>query len=157
MKRLILLMLSLIMTVLIVGCDNNPVSTLSYDVSGYEVNVYDDATMTVLEDTVSSTGVTVELNYYGEDEGSTGAWYSLYVYEDDKWNELEYITEENIAWIMIAYIVKQDQPSQMSLNWEELYGELSAGRYLVLKQFYNHESPGEPEEYYLACEFSITE
>jgi hypothetical protein len=155
MKKIMLIIFSLIISVAFLGCDSKRIATSSYDVDGYEVNDYDDATLSVIEDTVSSKGLTIELNYYGEDEGTTGAWYALYIYEDDKWNELEYITDENIAWVMIAYIVKRNVPSQMEINWENLYGDLSSGRYLIVKQFNNREKPGEVDMYYLACEFSI--
>jgi hypothetical protein len=43
----------------------------------------------------------------------------------------------------------------MEINWENLYGDLSSGRYLIVKQFDNREEPGEVDMYYLACEFSI--
>ncbi len=58
-------------------------------------------------------------------------------------------------WPMIAYIVEKDQASQMSIDWEWLYGDLSTGRYLIVKQFMNRRGPGDYDEYYLACEFTI--
>lgn len=155
MKKILVVILSLLFVITFTGCDKNSISTLDYDIDGYEVNEYDDANMIILEDTISSTGLTIELNYYGKDEGTTGAWYSLYVYEENKWQELEYINDENRAWIMIAYIVKKNQSNQMSINWENLYGDLSSGKYLLVKEFHNRKGPGDFDIYYLACDFTI--
>jgi len=68
---------------------------------------------------------------------------------------LPYVVEGNIGWTTIAYIVEKNRASEMSIDWEWLYGELPTGRYLIVKEFINHRGPGENDQYYLACEFTI--
>lgn len=56
---------------------------------------------------------------------------------------------------MLAYIVEKNHSSEMMVGWEWLYGELPEGRYLIVKQFTNHRAPGDNDNFYLACEFTI--
>jgi len=58
-------------------------------------------------------------------------------------------------WTSEAYIVEKNKTSEMQVNWDWLYGELSTGRYLIVKQFINHREPGDYDIYYLASEFTI--
>ncbi|MDT8337248.1 MAG: hypothetical protein RQ856_05415 [Candidatus Izemoplasmatales bacterium] len=61
--------------------------------------------------------------------------------------------------VIIVYAYKDEsknnQASQMSINWEWLYGELSTRRYLIVKQFTNYRGPDDFDNYYLAYEFTI--
>ncbi len=75
--------------------------------------------------------------------------------EIKQWVMIPYIVDGDILWTTIAYIVEKNQASQMSIDWEWLYGELSAGRYLIVKLFANYRGPGDVDNYYLACEFTI--
>jgi hypothetical protein len=127
---------------------------MSYEIDEYEVNNYSDASMVIINDSISSTGLTLELYYYGEDEGMTGNWYSIFVYENGEWNNVPWIIDE-IAWTMIGIIVYNNKAKEIEVNWETWYGELSAGRYLIVKQFMNHRGPGDYDEYHLGCEFTI--
>jgi hypothetical protein len=156
MKKILIFLIALLLTIIFTGCNNqNTISMISYEIDEYEVNDYSDANMTIIEETISNKELTIELNYFGKDEGRTGAWYTIFVYEENEWNEMSYIIDGNIGWVMIAYIVKNNQASQMSINWEWLYGELSTGRYLIVKQFTNYRGPDDFDNYYLACEFTI--
>jgi len=157
MKKIFILLVVVLILITLSSCNNqnSTITMMSYEIDEYEVNNYSDASMVILDESITSKGLTLEFNYYGEDEGTTGTWYTIFLYEDSKWNEMSYITDENIAWTMIAYIVEKNQASQMSLDWEWIYGELSTGRYLIVKQFTNHRGPGDFDNYYLACEFTI--
>jgi len=157
MKKILVLLVVVFISILLSGCnnENTKITMMSYEIDEYEVNNYSDASMVILDESITSKGLTLEFNYYGEDEGTTGTWYTIFIYEDDEWNELPYIVDGDIFWTMIAYIVEKNQASQMSIDWEWLYGELSAGRYLIVKQFSNHRGPGDFDHYYLACEFTI--
>ncbi len=157
MKRIVLLFVISLVSFVLSGCNNSntTISMMSYELDEYEVNNYSDASMIILDDSMTNIGLTLEFNYYGDDEGTTGTWYTIFIYEGNEWNELSYIIDGNVAWNLIAYIVEKNHGSQMSINWEWLYGELSAGRYLILKQFTNYRGPGELDNYYLASEFTI--
>lgn len=156
MKKTLLLFVVVYISIAILGCNSqNTITMMSYEIDEYEVNNYSDASMSILDDSISSMGLTLELNYYGENQGTTGAWYSIFIYEESNWNELSYTINDNVIWPMIAYIVEKGQASQMSIDWEWLYGDLPTGRYLIVKQFMNRRGPGDYDEYYLACEFTI--
>jgi len=157
MKRIVLLFVIFLLSIILSGCTNHNtvISMMSYELDEYEVNNYPDASMAIIDDSITNIGLTLEFNYCGEGEGTTGTWYTILLYEDDKWNALPYIVDGNISWNLIAYIVEKNRASEMSINWEWLYGELSAGRYLLVKQFTNHLGSGDNENYYLACEFNI--
>ena len=157
MKKILALLIVVFISIALSGCNkqNTTITMMSYELDEYEVNDYSDASMVISDESITSKGLLLEFNYYGEDEGTTGTWYTIFFYEDNDWNELSYITDEEVFWTMIAYIVENNQDSQMSINWEWLYGELSAGRYLIVKQFSNHRGPGDFDHYYLACEFTI--
>lgn len=156
MKKILVLFVVVFISIALSGCNSqNTITMMSYEIDEYEVNNFSDASMVILDDSISSMGLTLELNYYGEDEGTTGAWYSIYIYEDSNWNELSYAIDDNVMWPMIAYIIEKNHASQMSIDWEWLYGDLSTGRYLIVKQFMDRRGPGDYDEYYLACEFTI--
>lgn len=157
MKRIILFAVVILDAIALFGCNNqNTVITMiGYEVSQYEVNSYSGAAMTIAEDSVTSKGLTLELYYYGEDEGLTGPWFTLFRFDGDEWEELPDIVEENVFWYSIAYIVEKNHPCEMKINWEWLFGELPAGRYLVVKEFMNSRGPGDHDDYHLACEFIV--
>jgi len=139
------------------GCNdhNAVISMKSYELTEYEVNIYSDASMAIVDESVTSKGLSLEFRYGGEDEGLTGTWYALFLYDGNKWNQLPDIVDGDVGWISIAYVVKKNRASELSIDWEWLYGELPAGRYLIVKGFINHRSPGDNDQYYLACEFTI--
>ena len=157
LRRIILLFVVFFEAIVLSGCNgqNNLVSMKNYEVLEYELNNYSDASMEIVDESVSSKGLSLEFHYCGEEEGLTGTWYTLFLYNGNEWNELPYIIEGNIGWNLIAYVVEKNRASEMSIDWEWLFGELPAGRYLIVKEFTNHRGPGDNDQYYLACEFTI--
>ncbi len=157
MKKIFVLLAVVFISIALLGCNKQTptITMMSYEINEYEVNNYSDASMVISDESITSKGLLLEFNYYGEDDGTTGTWYTIFLYEDNEWNELPYIIDGNIGWNLIAYIVEKNQDSKMSINWEWLYGDLLTGRYLIVKQFMNRRGPGDFDNYYLACEFTI--
>ncbi len=157
MKKSILFLIVVLLSIVLNGCDreNMTVTTMSYELDGFIVNDYSDANMIILEDSVSSTGLSLEFRYYGDDEGAYGSWYTIFVYENDEWNELAYVVEGDVNWNLMAYIVEKNKTKEEQVQWEWLYGELPSGKYLIVKEFANHIGDGENDKYYLACDFTI--
>ena len=155
MKRIILLFVVSLSVIVLLGCANTPVTMINYEIEGLVVNNYTDAAMVIVDGSVTNTGLAIELYYYGEDEGMTGTWYSLYIYDNNEWNELPYIVDGNVAWATIAYMVEKNHAAEMKVDWEWLYGQLSPGRYLILKGFMNFREAGDYDNYVLACEFTL--
>jgi hypothetical protein len=157
LRRILILFVVLFEAIVLSGCNdqNTVVSMKNYEVLEYEINTYSDAGMVIVDESVSSKGLSLEFHYYGEDEGVTGTWYTLFLFDGNEWDELSYIIDGNVGWDLIAYIVKKNRASEMSIDWEWLYGELPAGRYLIVKEFINDHGLGENEKHYLACEFTL--
>jgi len=155
-KRMLLFFFVILEALVFLGCNNqNTYFTMEeYESTPYEVNNYSDAAMVIVEDSVTNTGLTLKLYYYGEDEGTTGTWYTLFVFNGSEWEELPDIADGNVAWYSIAYVVEKNHPCELKINWEWLFGELPPGRYLVVKEFHNSRGPGDYDEYNLACEFT---
>jgi hypothetical protein len=157
MKRIVLLFVAFLVAFVLSGCNNQntTITMMSYEIAEYEVNNYFDASMLIVTDSITNKGLSLELNYYGKDEGITGPWYTILLYEDNQWNELPYVVDGDVGWNLPAYPVEKNHSYEMAIDWEWLYGELSAGRYLIVKQFTNHRDSGDNDKYYLACEFTI--
>jgi len=129
-------------------------SITSNETSENNLNNFPDASMVVIEDTITKTGVTVEFEYTGSNQGQYGAWYSIEVYQDDQWQELPYIID-NVAFNAMAYLVETGVKKQQVIVWEWLYGELASGRYRVTINFIDHVGPGDYSEFLLSSEFEI--
>ena len=157
LRRIILLVVAFLEVIVLFGCNdqNTVVSMKNYELTEFEVNIYSDASMVIVDESVSSKGLSLEFHYYGEYEGLTGTWYTLFLFDENEWDELSYIIDENVGWNSIAFVVEKNRVSEVSIDWEWLYGELPAGRYLIVKKFLNHRGLGENDQYYLACEFTI--
>jgi len=157
MRRAIFLFVILLEALVLSGCSgqNTVVSMKNYELTEFEVNIYSDAGMVIVDESVTNKGLSLEFHYYGEDEGLTGTWYILFLYDGNEWNKVPDIVDGNIGWTTIAYIVEKNRASELSIDWEWLYGELPTGRYLIVKEFINHRSPGDNDQYYLACEFTL--
>jgi hypothetical protein len=157
LRRIILLVVAFLEVIVLFGCNdqNTVVSMKNYELTEFEVNIYSDASMVIVDESVSSKGLSLEFHYYGEDEGLTGTWYTLFLFDENEWDELSYIIDENVGWNSIAFVVEKNRVSEVSIDWEWLYGELPAGRYLIVKKFLNHRGLGKNDQYYLACEFTI--
>ncbi len=159
MRRFLFVLVVMIAAITLSGCDfqNTVVSMNSYELTEYEVNDFPDAGMDIVEESVTSKGLTLKLYYYGENEGSTGAWYTLFVDDGSGWNELPDIVDGTVSWFLIAYVVEKNRACERPIDWEWLFGELPAGRYLIVKDFLDSRGTGDYDEYYLACEFTIQE
>jgi hypothetical protein len=157
MKKISIIFVLFMTLFTFLGCvsQNNVISMMDYEINGYEVNNYANASMEVVDSSISNQGLTVLFNYSGDNNGSTGSWFSLFYYEDNVWKDPQYIVDEDVMWTSEAYIVEKNKTSEMQVNWDWLYGELSTGRYLIVKQFINHREPGDYDIYYLASEFTI--
>ena len=94
-------------TNLIVSGQDEHISMIDYEIDEYTVNNYNDASMVILDDSVSKAGLSLEIHYYGEDEGTYSSWFTIYVYQDNAWNKLDYISEEIPLWTMIGYRVEK--------------------------------------------------
>lgn len=67
-------------------------------------------------------------------ELETGSDFFLERLEDGEWEAVPYI-DPNVAWTAEGYLVPMGETVEKAVNWEWIYGELSAGEYRVCKDF----------------------
>jgi len=127
----------------------------------YLVNEYKDATMTIEEGSLSSTGATLLFeNHSAEFSYIYGAGYSLQEEVEGAWRHVPVIYEGDWGITAMAYDVVPGGTNKETLSWEVLHGKLEPGKYRVVKGISvrlsdTPEYPIDYEDYFLAVEFII--
>lgn len=106
---------------------------------------------------VTPTGLTLVCSRDGgftDAEIISGSWYTVEQREGDTWAELPYLLD-NVGWTEEGWIIAPDTSTEWAVDWEWLYGELSAGEYRIGKEFMISHSPGDYEKTVLYAEFFI--
>ena len=114
----------------------------------------------VLEvDNVTEKGLTIVCNHSGgEDvaELDTGSFYVIQKYEKAGWVDVEYLPQEyDIAWTSEAWIIQKEGTTLWDVNWEWLYGKLSAGEYRIGKEITNFRGTGDYDKEMVYAGFII--
>ena len=52
---------------------------------------------------------------------------------DGKWQEREYVVDDNVGWNEPAFYVDKNHELMMEEDWSWLYGELEKGEYRLVK------------------------
>ena len=86
----------------------------------------------VKQETVTKYGGSFVIYNNSEEEIVYGALYKLKRKEGDKWTEVSPIAE--ISYKDMAYIVKPSSKCEIQVQWQEAYGELPEGIYLLEKE-----------------------
>lgn len=115
-------------------------------------------TMTVKEDSLSNTKLTVIVNNNSSHDLMFGSYYRIEKAIDGNWQPLPYKEQEHdIGWNDIGYEVLAGESFEFEpTDWEWLYGALESGEYRFVKDA----TIGRGENitrYYFAVTFSITE
>ena len=85
---------------------------------------------------VTPTGLTLVCSRDGgftDAEIISGSWYTVEQREGDTWAELPYLLD-NVGWTEEGWIIAPDTSTEWAVDWEWLYGELSAGEYRIGKE-----------------------
>ena len=112
----------LIMLVLLTGCARE---------SAYQPTGAEHVTMTVSE--VTPTGATVTIQDSNEELFVYGEWFQIEREKDGVWYEVK-TKFSNYGFNEIGWLTDENGELTMDVNWEWLYGKLSAGHYRILKQ-----------------------
>lgn len=88
----------------------------------------------VLKDTITNTSV--EILITDNNGGSWGESYRIQVKENNKWKEVEPISD--LRFIEIAYNLDENNQLKQKIKWEEFYGKLEKGTYRIVKPIYNN-------------------
>ncbi|MBQ7985722.1 MAG: hypothetical protein IJ304_00445 [Clostridia bacterium] len=92
--------------------------------------------LTLYAEDVTNKGMTIKYEQFGGNptgELETGAWYKIEKIVDENWQDVE-TKVDDVAWNMIAYMIKKNDITEYEINWEFLYGELPAGEYRLSKK-----------------------
>ena len=93
-----------------------------------------DVVMTIKEGTLTNTGVTIILKNNTDDEYVYGPDYYVEKYDDGSWKQASTLTGDPLSWNAIAYSLKANDSVELTLNFKLSYGELSEGKYRVIKR-----------------------
>ena len=160
MKSIVILVCVLSLT-LLSGCNKseNPDSQIEQEnltPSQFEsINDFEGVSMKVLNDTVSSTGLTVLFENDSDKSCIYGSFYLLEKKISDKWYEVPVVFEGDYGFDALGFPLKQSQTSEWPVEWEWLYGILDAGDYRIVKDILDFRGTGDFDTYYLAAEFTV--
>lgn len=124
-------------------------------INQYDTNSYNDASMKVIEDSVTAFGLSLEFSYYGDDIGEYGQWYELEKLVDNTWCKIPLTDDEEMTWDSIFYEVGKNEPRTERVEWFGVYGQLTQGKYRIIKLFHDFRESEDYSKYYLSAEFII--
>ena len=118
-------------------------------------NDYDGVAMTIVEDTVSPGGATVEILNTTEAEIISGNEhdFGLQIEQNGRWYWVE--AKGKFANTSEAYVYEKDAPRELVLTWRGRYGDLKPGCYRVAKSFLEYREDGNHRRFLLASEFTL--
>lgn len=101
--------------------------------------------MKIKEGTLTKTSAIVEIIDKNEEPYGYEQWFRIERDENGEWKELP-IINQNHSFTALGYIPKVDETIEMKADWEDLYGELTSGKYRLVKKVLND---------YIYVEFTI--
>ena len=149
MKKLIALVLALVCVLSVVRCASKTDGGTSQNPAD---NIFSDEKLNewgiALEvENVTASGLTIVCNHSGGEnvaELSTGSYYVVQKFEKAGWVDVEYLPQEyDVVWTLEAWIIQQESTTKWDVNWEWLYGKLSAGEYRIGKEIMNFRGTGD--------------
>ena len=89
-------------------------------------------------------------------ELETGQWYELQVRNSDgEWIDNSAGDTER-GWEDIAYLIKSNKTTEMTVDWEQDYGRLKGGhQYRIVKKIMDFRGAGDYDEYEICAEFYV--
>ena len=116
-----------------------------------------DVVMTIKEGTLSKEGVTVVLKNNIDKDYTYGPDFYVEKYDDGSWKQVSTLTGDPLSWNAIAYPLKANDSVELTLNFKSTYGELSEGKYRVIKRISKDEDTPITEDKVikLSVEFEI--
>ena len=107
---------------------------------------------------ITPEGITVVTAQYGgsyTDRITYGSYFWVEKQTNGKWEALPYI-HDNIGFTDLGYELNRDSTREEKINWNYMYGALSAGTYRYAKEFYGGEKKTLYAEFTLDAETAST-
>lgn len=161
MKKIITLVLALVCVLSVVGCTSKANEGTSQNLMENKISEEKPNQWGVsLEvDNVTANGLTIVCNHSGGEnvaELNTGTYYVVQKLEKAEWVDVEYIPQEyDVVWEAEAWIIQKENTTKWDVNWELLYGELSAGEYRIGKEIMNFRGAGDYDKEMVYAGFII--
>ncbi len=120
--------------------------------------VKDNWGVTLYADNITPTGFTLKIEQFGGNHSGelrTGAAYHLETTVNDQWQPVETKTGDPLVWNLIAYMIKNNDITEMNINWEYAYGRLKPGFYRLKKEIMDYRAAGSFDEETYEVYFTI--
>ena len=130
MKKYIILILSVLLTLSLFGCAEKPTEDTS---TAVETDIWG---ITLSTENVTPSGMTLKIIQSGgefEGELEYGSDFTLEVRQNQEWVTVE--PQKDVAWTLVAFMLPENQTTKLDINWNFIYGELPAGHYRLCKEF----------------------
>lgn len=122
-------------------------------------NRQEDWGVELLTENITPSGLTIICNQAGGTnvfELNTGSFYVIQKLVETGYVDVEYLPQEyDIGWTSEAYIINKDGSTKWDINWEWLYGKLTAGEYRIGKEIMNFRGPGDFDQEMVYAHFEI--
>jgi hypothetical protein len=110
-----------------------------------------DISLTIKNGTLTQTGVTMILKNNSNVNVEYGEPYEIEIKQGNYWHKIDV----QLCFTSIAYGLAPSESKEIKLDWENSYGELSAGKYRIIKYIDTLKEDGTYEDSYVAVEFTI--
>ena len=105
--------------------------------------------------TLTNKGATFILKNNSDEEYSYGDPYIIEKFENSNWNEIKTLTGDPLSWNDMLYTLKPNEEKEIKINWSLGYGELSSGKYRLVKNNFRKNNSPYSKLYGVYAEFEI--
>lgn len=113
---------------------NNASVTLNKDNSEYNLK---DVTMKLKENTLTKSGATIIITDNNKVKYTYEEYYKLEKRIDHVWYELK--PSGDVIFNEMGYLVDDNNELEMNIDWSKTYGNLTSGKYRIIKRIYDGE------------------
>lgn len=111
--------------------------------------------MSIVDESITPTGLTLYFENDTNTEFTYGQAYLLEMKIENEWYEVPIQTDENYAFEDIGYVLPENGSAELTVDWEWLFEELEPGEYRIVKEVLDVIEPGIYETFPMTAEFTI--
>lgn len=130
---------------------NEIIRILNFVYSDNEMNNIENVKIEIKEGTLSKTGATIIIEDTNKEHYMYGLHFRIDKKEENSWKTL--LAKENVIFNDIGYNISENNILELNQDWSLLYGELSEGKYRLVKSVCTNE--GCSKKSYFSVEFEI--
>lgn len=156
MKKILILLLAVLMTLSFTACNNNatesrePYVQKEPALDETEYRLPENVEAWVIEGSTDDSHAVLNIVNTSKSPVSFPVEYRLEKLVDGKWYELFPITE--IDWDTTIYTIEPNSAKKITIGFMLAYGELENGTYRILRQVH---VPDDKNDYFIHCEFTL--